>query len=146
MGKQFKQCQTFGGGGAPKSLQISGDCSHEIKRCLLLGRKVMTNLDSILKIRDITLPSKLYLVKAVVFPVVMYGYKSWTLRKTEGALKNRCFWAAVLVKAFESPLGCKEIQPVHPRWDQSWAFIGKTDVEAENSSTLATWCEELTHL
>ena len=99
MGKQFKQCQTFGGGGAPKSLQISGDCSHEIKRCLLLGRKVMTNLDSILKIRDITLPSKLYLVKAVVFPVVMYGYKSWTLRKTEhwriDAFELRC-WRRLL--------------------------------------------------
>ena len=60
-----------------------GDCSHEIKRCLLLGRKVMTNLDSILKRRDITLPTKIYLVKAIIFPVVMYGCESWTIRKAE---------------------------------------------------------------
>ena len=64
-------------------ITADGDCSHEIKRCLLLGRKVMTNLDSILKTRDITLPSKLHLVKALVFPVVMYGYESWTLKKPE---------------------------------------------------------------
>ena len=60
-----------------------GDCSHEIKRCLLLGRKVMTNLDSILESRDITLPTKVHLVKAMVFPVVMYGYESWTVKKAE---------------------------------------------------------------
>ena len=60
-----------------------GDCSHEIKRCLLLGRKVMTNVDSILKIRDITLPKKVHLVKAMVFPVVMYGCESWTIKKAE---------------------------------------------------------------
>ena len=60
-----------------------GDCSHEIKRCLLLGRKAMTNLDSILKIRETTLPTKVHLVKAMVFPVVMYGYESWTIRKAE---------------------------------------------------------------
>ena len=65
-------------------ITADGDCSHEIKRCLLLGRKVMTNLDSILKSRDITLPSKLHLVKAMVFPVVMYGCKSWTMKKAEG--------------------------------------------------------------
>ena len=79
MGKQWKQCQTFFFG-----LQITadGDCSHEIKRCLLLGRKVMTNLDSIFKSRDITLPTKI-LVKAMVFPVVMYGCESWTVKKAE---------------------------------------------------------------
>ena len=66
-------------------ITADGDCSHEIKRCLLLGRKVMTNLDSLLKSRDITLPTKVHLVKAMVFPVVMYGYKSWTIKK------NRCF-------------------------------------------------------
>ena len=66
----------------PKST-VDGDCSHEIKRCLLLGRKVMTNLDSILKSRDITLPTKFHLVKAMVFPVGMYGYESWTLKKAE---------------------------------------------------------------
>ena len=64
-------------------ITTDGDCSHEIKRCLLLGRKVMTNLDSILKSRDITLPTKVCLVKAIVFPVVMYGYESWTIRKAE---------------------------------------------------------------
>ena len=80
MGKQRKQCQTLFFG-APKSLQM--DCSHEIKRRLLLGRKVMTNLDNILKSRDITLPTKVYLVKAMVFPVVMYGYESWTVKKAE---------------------------------------------------------------
>ena len=96
-----------------------GDCSHEIKRCLLLGRKVMTNLDSIFKSRDITLPTKVCLVKAIVFPVVMYGCENW------------CFWTVVLEKTLESPLDCKEIQPAHPKGDQSWVFIGRTDVEAE---------------
>ena len=64
-------------------ITADGDCSHEIKRCLLLGRKVMTNLDSILKCRDITLPTKVHLVKAMVFPVVMYGCESWTIKKAE---------------------------------------------------------------
>ena len=64
-------------------ITADGDCSHEIKRCLLLGRKAMTNLDSILKSRDITLPTKVYLVRAMVFPVVMYGCKSWTIKKAE---------------------------------------------------------------
>ena len=71
----------FGGGGS--KITADGDCSHEIKRCLLLGRKVMTNLDSILKSKDITLPTKVCLVKAMVFPVVMYGFKSWTIKKDE---------------------------------------------------------------
>ena len=89
----------------------------------------LTNLDSILKSRDITLPTKAHLVKAMVFPVVMYGceldYKeSW-------ALKNWCFWTVVLEKTLESPLDCKEIQPVHPKGDQSWVFIGRTDAEVE---------------
>ena len=69
--------------GAPKSLQMNGDCSHEIKRCLLLGRKVMTNLDSILKSRDISLPTNAHVVKAMVFPVVMYGCERWTIKKAE---------------------------------------------------------------
>ena len=89
----------------------------------------MTNLDSILKNRDITLSTKVRLVKAMVFPVVMYGceldYKeSW-------ALKSWCFWTVVLEKTLESPLDCEEILPVHPKGDQSWVFIGRTDVEAE---------------
>ena len=81
MGKQWKQCQTFIFLGS--KITAVGDCSHEIKRRLLLGRKVMTNLDSILKSRDITLPTKVRLVKAMVFPVVMYGSKSWTVKKAE---------------------------------------------------------------
>ena len=79
MGKQWKQCQTLFLGGF--KITGDGDCSHEIKRCLLLGRKVMTNLDRIFKSRDITLPTKVRLVKAMVFPVVMYGCESWTLKK-----------------------------------------------------------------
>ena len=81
MGKQWKQCQTLFWGGS--KITTDGDCSHEIKRRLLLGRKVMTNLDSILKNKDITLPTKVHLVKAIVFPVVMYGCESWTIKKFE---------------------------------------------------------------
>ena len=81
MGKQWKQCQTLFLGG-PK-ITVDGDCSHEIKRRLILGRKVMTNLDSILKGRNITLSTKICLVKAMVFPVVMYGYESWIVKKAE---------------------------------------------------------------
>ena len=109
-------------------LQITanGDCSHEIKRRLLLGRKVMTNRDSIFKSRDITLPTKVCLVKAMVFPVVVYGCESWTVKKTE------C-WR---IDAFElwcwrRPLGCKEIQPVHSRGDQPWNFFGRNNAKAE---------------
>ena len=81
MRKQWKQCQTFIFGGS--KITADGDCSHEIKRCLLLGRKVMTNLDSIFKSRDITLPTNVRLVKAMVFPVVMYGCESWTVKKAD---------------------------------------------------------------
>ena len=81
MGKQWKQCQTLFLGGS--KITADGDCSHEIKRRLLLGRKTMTNLDNILKSRDITLPTKVCLVKAMVFPVVMYGCESWTVKKAE---------------------------------------------------------------
>ena len=81
MEKQWKECQTLFFWGS--KITADGDCSHEIKRCLLLGRKVMTNLDSILKSRDITLPTKVRLVKAMVFPVVMYGCESWTVKKAE---------------------------------------------------------------
>ena len=91
-----------------------GDCSHEIKRCLLLGRKVMANLDSILKSRDITLPTKVHLVKAMVFPVVMCGCESWTTKKAERRRID-----VVLEKTLESPLDCKEIQPVHLKGNQS---------------------------
>ena len=117
--------------GAPKSLQMVTAVMHEITRCLLLGRKVMTNLDSILKSRDITLPTKVHIVKAVVFPVVMYGCESWAINKESWALKNWYFWTVVLEKTLESPLDCKEIQPVYPKGNQSWVFIGRTDAEAE---------------
>ena len=80
MGKQWKQCHFIFGG---SKITVDGDCSHEIKRRLLLGREVITNLDSILKSRHITLPTKVHLVKAMVFPVVMYGCESWTVKKTE---------------------------------------------------------------
>ena len=107
------------------------DCSHEIKRWLFLGRKAMINLDSILKSRDIALPTKVCLVKAMVFPVVMYRWM-WELDYKESwAPKNWCFFTAVLEKTLESPLDCKEIQPVHPKGNQSWIFIGRTDAEAE---------------
>ena len=108
---------------------MDDDCSHEIKRCLLLGRKVMTSLDSILKSRDITLPTKVRLVKAIVFPGVMYGRESWTVKKAEcwkiDAFELWCW------RRLDSPLDSKEIQPVHPKGDQSCVFIGRTDAEAE---------------
>ena len=100
-----------------------------IKRPLLLGRKVMTNLDSIFKSRDITLPTKVLLVKAMVFPVVMYGCESWTVKSW--APKNWCFWTVVLKKSLKSPLDCKEIQPVHCNGDRSWVFFGRNDAKAE---------------
>ena len=99
-------------------ITTDGDCRHKIKRCLLLGRKTMTNLDSILKNRDITLPTKVHLVKAMVFPVVMYGCESWTVKKAEhrrlDAFELWC-WRRHL----ERPLDYKEIQPVHPKGNQS---------------------------
>ena len=128
----------FGG----SRITADGDCSHEIKRHLLLGRKVMTNLDSILKSRDITLPTKVHLVKAMVSPVVMYGCESWTVKKAERQRIDA--FEVVLEKTLESPLDCKEIQPVHPKGNQSWVFIGRTDAEAE-TPVLATSCKELTH-
>ena len=111
-------------------ITADGDCSHEIKRRLFLGKKVMTNLDSILNSRDITLPTQVCLLKAMVFPVVMYGCESWDCEES-WAPKNWRFWTVVLEKTLESPLDCKEIQPVHPKGDQSWVFIGRTDAEAE---------------
>ena len=102
-------------------ITADGDCNHEIKRHLLLGRKVMGNLDSILKNRDITLSTKVCLVKAMVFPVVMYGCECWTIKRAERRRIDAFdMW---LLKILESPLDCKEIQPVHPKADQSWLFI-----------------------
>ena len=101
----------------------------EIKRCLLPGRKAMTNPGSILKSRDITLLTKVHPVKAMVFPVVVYRYE--LDYKENWVLKIWCFWTVVLAKTLESPMDWKEIQPVNPKGNQSWVFIGRTDAEAE---------------
>ena len=115
-------------------ITADGDCSHEIKRRLLLGRKVMTNLDSIFKSRDITLPTKVCLVKAMVFPVVLYRCESWSVKKAEhrriDAFELWCW------RRLTSPLDHNDIQPVHPKTDQPWVFIGRTDAESE---TLVLW-------
>ena len=110
-------------------ITADGDCSHEIKRCLLLGRKIMTNLDSIFQSRDFTLPTKVRLVKAMAFPVVMYGCESWTVKKAVSqridAFELWCW------RRLESPLDCKEIQPVHSEGDQPWDFFGRNNAKAE---------------
>ena len=117
-------------------ITADGDCSHEIKRRLLLGRKAMTNLDSILKSRDITLLTKVHPVNAMVFPVVMYGCESWTINKADcqriDAFELWCWRRLLRVlwtarRSNQSIL--KEIQPVHPKGDQSWVFVGRTDAE-----------------
>ena len=97
-------------------ITADGDCSHEIKRHLLFGRKAMSNLDNILKSREFTLPTKVHLVKAMFFPVVMYECENWTIKKAE---HQRTDAFVVLEKTLESPLDCKETQPVHPKGDQS---------------------------
>ena len=127
MGKQWKHSGWLFGGSS--KITADGDCSHEIKRRLLLGRKVITNLDSILKRRSINLLTKVHLVKAMVFPLVMYGCERWVWRSW--ALKNWCFWTVVLEKTLESPLNCKEIQPVRSEGDQPWDFFGRNDAKAE---------------
>ena len=120
MGKQWKQWQTLFWGGS----KITKD--GEIKRRLLLGRKTMTNLQSMLKSRDITLSTKFPLVKDMVFPVVMYGCDSWSIKKAEhwriDDFESRCW---------RSPLDCKEIKPVNPRGNQHWLSIERTDAEAK---------------
>ena len=111
-------------------ITADGNCSHEIKRCLLLGRKAMTNLDSVLKSRDITLPTKVHIVKVMVFPAVMYGCESWTIKKAElqriDAFELWCWGRPLRV-----PWTARRSQPVHPKGNQPWIFIRKTDVEAE---------------
>ena len=124
MGKQWETLFW----GVPK-ITADGDCSHEIKRHLLLGRKAMTNLSSILKSRDITLPTKVHIVKAMYFPY-RFSVQMWELDHKDGwVLKKWCFLILLLEKTLESPLDCKEIQPVHPKEDQSWVFIGRTEAE-----------------
>ena len=124
-------------------ITADGDCSHEIKRCLLLGRKAMTNLDSILKSRDITLPTKVSLIKAMVFPVVMYWCESWTIKAECWRIDASELWCwRRLLRSLglqgdpTSPSYRRSVLGVHWRdWCWSW-----------NSNTLANWCEELTHL
>jgi len=116
----------FGG----TKITADGDCNHEIKRCLLLGRKSYDQPRQHTKKHRHYVANKGYLVKAMIFPVVMYGCDSWTIKKA-WVLKNWCFWTVVLEKTLENPLDCKEMQPVHPKGNQSWVFIGRTDVEAE---------------
>ena len=102
----------------------------------------MTNLDSIFKSRDITLPTKVLLVKAMVFPVVMYGCESWTVKKAERRRIDAFeLWCC---RRLERPLDCK-IQPVHSEGDQPWDIFGRNDAKAETPNTLATSCKELTH-
>ena len=125
-------------------IATDGDYSHAIKRCLLLGRKFMINLDNILKSRDINLSTKVHLVKIMVFPVIMCGCESWTIKKAE-RWKKWCFWTVLLEKILESPLDWKEIQAVHHKGNQSWVFIGRTDAEAETlKRDYLMW--RLTHL
>ena len=120
----FKPNSFFLAGGCSK-ITADGDYSHEIKRCLLLGRKAMTNLDSILKSRDKGPSSQSY-----GFSSSQVWSESWTIKES-WAPKNWCFWTVLLEKTFESPLDCKEIQPINPKGDQSWIFIERTDTEAE---------------
>ena len=135
-GETMETVRNFILGGS--KITADGDWSHEIKRRLLLGRKVLTNLDSILQCRDITLPTKVLLVKAMVFPGVVYGCESWTIMKAEHRRIDAfelCCWIRLL-----SPVDCKEIQPVHPKGGQSRVFIGRTNVEAE---TPILWLPDL---
>ena len=108
---------------------VDGDCSHKIKRCLVLGRKAMTNLDNLYKSTDITLLTKVHLVTSMVSPVIMNGCESWTIKKAEcrriDAFEG--YWRRLL----RVPLDCKEIQPVHSEGDQPWDFFGGNDAKAE---------------
>ena len=111
-------------------ISVYGDCSHKIKRCFVLGRKAIANLDSILKSRDITLPTKVQIVKAIFF--FLLSSLMWLLdSKTGWVPKNWFFWTVVLEKTLESPLNCKEIKLVNPKGNQPCIFIGRTDAEAE---------------
>ena len=124
-------------------ITADGDCSHEIKRCLLLRRKVMTNLDSIFKSRDITLLTKVHLIKALVFPMVMYGCESWTIKKAErrriDAFELWCWRRLLRVPwtARRSNQSILKTSTLNIHWkDWCWSW---------SSNTLATWCEQLTH-
>ena len=125
MGKQWKQWQNLFSWAHCRL----HNCSHEIKRRFFLGRKAMTNLASTLKSRAITFPTKVHTVKGMVFPVFIYGWESWTIKKAEhrrtDAFEPWCW------RTLASPLDCKEIKPVNPQGNQSWIFIGRTDAETE---------------
>ena len=112
-------------------ITADGDCNHEIKSRLLLGRKAMTDLDNILKSRLITFLTKVHMIKATIFLTVMYGCERELDHKEGWTLKNWCLWTVVLEKTLESHLDCKEIQPVNPKGNQPWLFIGRSDAEAE---------------
>ena len=124
-GKKWKVTDFIFGG---SKITVDGNCSQEIKRYLLFGRKTMTNLDSMLKTKDITLPTKVLIVKTMIFSVVIYRCESWTIKKT-WVPKNWCFQIVVLKKTPESPLDCK-IKLVNPKGNQPWIFTGRTDAEA----------------
>ena len=125
-------------------ITADGDCSHEIKRCLILGRKAVRRLNSLLKSRDITLPTKVHLVKAMVFPVVMYGCERWAIKKLS-AKELMLLKCGVGEESWESP-GLQG-DPTSPFWRRSALGVHwKNWCWSWNSSTLATWCEELTHL
>ena len=127
-GETMETVTDFNLGGS--KITADGDCSHEIKRHLFLERKFMTNLDSLFKSRDITLPTKVPLVKAMVFPVVMYGCESWTIERAEcqiiDAFELWC-WRRLL----RVPWTARRSKAVHPKGDQSWVFIERTDAESE---------------
>ena len=128
MGKQWKQWETLFLGGS--KITVDGDCSHEIKGLLLLGRKAMTNLDSILKKQRHYFANKSPSSQSYAFSSSHVWM--WELDYKESWVqKNWCFWTAVWEKTLEHPLDCKEIQPVHPKGNQSWIFIGRTDAEAQ---------------
>ena len=111
---------------------------------LLPGRKTMTNLDIMLKSRNITLPTKVHRVKATVFPLVMYRCESWIIKKS-WAPKNWCFGTVVLKKIFESLLDSQELKPINSKGNYLWIFVGGNGAESWSSNTLSTWSEELTH-
>ena len=140
MGKQWKQCQTIFLG---SKITADGDCSHEVKKRLLLRRKVMTNLDSIFKSRDITLPNKVHLVKAMVFPVIMYGCESWTVKKAKLQRIEAfelCCWRRLLRVPWTARRSNQAIlKEISPGISLEGMML------SWNSSTLATSCEELTH-
>ena len=123
-------------------ITADGECSHELRRWLLLGRKAMKNVDSVLKSRDMTLPTKVPRVKAMVFPVVMYGCESGTIKEGRTP-KNWCLQTVVMEKTSESPSDSKRIKLISLKCKQPWIFIGRTDAEAEapvfRSSDVNSW-------